>query len=32
MVIDQDAKTLSVMFDEVGLKKLGKGFVKLERV
>ena len=32
MIIDQDFKTLSVMFDEVGLKKLGKGFVKLERV
>lgn len=32
MLIEQDAKTMSVMFDDYGLKKLGKGFVKLERV
>jgi DNA helicase-2/ATP-dependent DNA helicase PcrA len=32
MVIEQDAKTMTVMFDSVGEKKLGKGFVKMEKV
>lgn len=32
MLIDQDAKTMSIMFDSVGLKKIGKGFVKIERI
>ena len=32
MVIEQDAKTMTVMFDSVGEKKLGKGFVKMELV
>jgi DNA helicase-2/ATP-dependent DNA helicase PcrA len=32
MVIMQDAKTMTVIFDEVGEKKLGKGFVKMEKV
>ena len=32
MVIEQDAKTITVMFDSVGQKKLGKGFVKMELV
>ncbi len=31
-VIEQDEKTITIMFDDYGLKKLGKGFVKLERV
>ena len=32
MVIEQDDKTMTVMFDEFGQKKLGKGYVKMERV
>ncbi len=32
MVIEQDAKTMTVMFDSAGEKKLGKGFVKMELV
>ena len=32
MLIEQDEKTMTVMFDEVGQKKLGKGFVKMEKV
>ena len=32
MLIAQDAKTMTVMFDDVGEKKLGKGFVKMEKV
>ncbi len=32
MVIEQDEKTMTVMFDSVGEKKLGKGFVKMELV
>ena len=32
MVIEQDEKTMTVMFDEVGQKKLGKGYVKMELV
>jgi DNA helicase-2/ATP-dependent DNA helicase PcrA len=32
MVIEQDAKTITVMFDEVGQKKLGKGFVHMDKV
>ena len=32
MLIEQDDKTMTVMFDEVGQKKLGKGFVKMEKV
>ena len=32
MLIEQDAKTMSIMFDSVGLKKLGKGFVKMEKI
>lgn len=31
MLIEQDAKTMSIMFDSVGLKKIGKGFVKIVR-
>ena len=31
-VIEQDDKTITIMFDSEGRKKLGKGFVKLERV
>ena len=32
MIIEQDEKTMTVMFDEVGQKKLGKGYVKMEKV
>ena len=32
MLIEQDSKTMTIMFDEVGQKKLGKGFVKIEKV
>ncbi len=32
MLIEQDAKTMTIIFDEVGQKKLGKGFVKMEKV
>ena len=32
MVIEQDEKTITVMFDDVGQKKLGKGYVKMELV
>ena len=32
MVIEQDDKTMTVMFDEFGQKKLGKGYVKMEKV
>lgn len=32
MVIEQDEKTMTVMFDDYGEKKLGKGFVKMEKV
>ena len=32
MLIEQDEKTMTVMFDEFGQKKLGKGFVKMEKV
>lgn len=32
MVIEQDEKTMTVMFDEVGQKKLGKGYVEMEKV
>ena len=32
MVIEQDEKTMTVMFDDVGQKKLGKGYVKMELV
>jgi DNA helicase-2/ATP-dependent DNA helicase PcrA len=32
MLIEQDEKTMTVIFDSVGLKKLGKGFVRLEKV
>ncbi|MBR4020130.1 MAG: UvrD-helicase domain-containing protein [Firmicutes bacterium] len=32
LLIEQDAKTMSVMFDSVGLKKLAKGFVKLTKI
>ena len=32
MLIAQDAKTMTVMFDDAGEKKLGKGFVKMEKV
>ena len=32
MVIEQDEKTMTVMFDSVGQKKLGKGYVKMELV
>ena len=32
MVITQDEKTMTVIFDDFGEKKLGKGFVKMELV
>ena len=32
LLIDQDAKTLTIAFDSFGIKKLGKGFVKLTKV
>ena len=32
MVIEQDEKTMTVMFDDYGQKKLGKGYVKMEKV
>ena len=32
MVITQDAKTMTVMFDDFGEKKLGKGYVKMEKL
>ena len=32
MVIEQDDKTMTVMFDDYGQKKLGKGYVKMEKV
>ena len=32
LLIEQDAKTMSVMFDSVGMKKLAKGFVKLTKI
>lgn len=32
LLIEQDAKTLTIAFDSVGIKRLGKGFVKLTKV
>ena len=32
MVLEQDDKTLTVMFDDFGQKKLGKGYVKMQKV
>ena len=32
MLLAQDEKTMTIMFDAVGEKKLGKGFVKMEKV
>lgn len=32
MLIEQDDRTMTIFFDEVGQKKLGKGFVKMEKV
>ena len=32
MIIEQDDKTMTVMFDDFGQKKLGKGYVKMEKV
>ena len=32
MLIEQDEKTMTVIFDSVGQKKLGKGYVKMEKV
>lgn len=32
LLIDQDKKTMTIAFDSVGIKKLGKGFVKLTKV
>ena len=32
MIIEQDEKTMTVMFDDFGQKKLGKGYVKMEKV
>ncbi len=32
MVLEQDEKTMTVMFDDFGQKKLGKGYVKMEKV
>ncbi len=31
-LIEQDDRTMKIIFEEYGLKKLGKGFVKLEKV
>lgn len=32
MLIEQDEKTMTIIFDGFGQKKLGKGFVKMEKV
>ncbi|MCF0141076.1 MAG: ATP-binding domain-containing protein [Mogibacterium sp.] len=32
MLIEQDEKTMTIIFDEVGQKKIGKGYVKMEKV
>ena len=32
MIIEQDDKTMTVMFDDFGQKKLGKGYVRMEKV
>ena len=32
MIIEQDDKTMTVIFDDFGQKKLGKGYVKMEKV
>lgn len=32
MLIEQSDKTMTIMFDSVGQKKIGKGYVKLEKV
>ena len=32
LVIETDAKTITIIFDKFGRKKIGKGFVKLEKV
>lgn len=32
MLVEQDAKTMTIIFDSVGQKKLGKGFVQMEKV
>ncbi len=32
LLIAQDEKTMSIMFDSVGMKKIGKGYVKIEKV
>ena len=32
MLIEQDKKTMSIMFDTAGMKKIGKGFVKIKKV
>jgi len=32
MIIEQDEKTMTVMFDDYGQKKLGKGYVRMEKV
>lgn len=32
LLVDQDKKTMTIAFDSVGIKKLGKGFVKLTKV
>lgn len=32
LLIAQDSKTMTIMFDSVGQKKIGKGYVKLEKI
>lgn len=32
LLVEQDEKTMTIIFDSVGQKKLGKGFVKMEKV
>lgn len=32
LVIETDSKTITIMFDSVGRKKIGKGFVKLKKL
>ncbi|MDD5823920.1 MAG: UvrD-helicase domain-containing protein [Firmicutes bacterium] len=32
LLIEQDAKTLSIMFDSVGMRKIAKGYVKIEKI
>ena len=32
MLVEQDEKTMTIIFDSVGQKKLGKGFVQMEKI